>query len=354
MRKLLAPAAGLYGLAIKLRTAAYSRGLLRVRRLNQPVVCVGNLTVGGSGKTPLVAAITRILARRGFKPGILTRGYGRQGGPRLIALPPAAKREPDSRTVGDEAALLARALPQIPMVICADRHHGGRFAEEKFAVNVHVLDDGFQHLALRREVDVVALDVTQPFFEDTTLPAGRLREPISGLRRAHMVVLTRVGSQSRPSLESGLHEINAGLQVFHCRTELEGFLEAATGNLLAPEVLRGRQVYAFCGIGNPQAFFDDLRKWGLEVTSTRQFPDHHRYTRSELAAMNLDRPQSGAAALITTEKDLMNLPPDWQVDVPLLACRIEARFTEPEKFEDALLRLLEKSQVGGPAPARPD
>ncbi|MGH9433624.1 MAG: tetraacyldisaccharide 4'-kinase, partial [Terriglobia bacterium] len=319
MRKLLAPAASLYGLAVQVRAAAYSRGLLRVRQLHRPVVGVGNLTVGGSGKTPLVAAITRLLVRRGFKPGILTRGYGRQGGQRLIALPPRANRDPDPRTTGDEPALLARALPAVPMVICADRYEGGRFAEEEFGVNVHVLDDGFQHLALRRDVDIVALDVTQPLFADAMLPAGRLREPLSGLGRAHLVVLTRVDGEDTRDIETRLRGVNPGLQVFQSRTALQGWLDAASGAALAAEAGHGRQAYAFCGIGNPQAFIKDLSRWGLNVIATQKFPDHHVYSDRELTKLSRVARQSGAGALVTTEKDLMNLPRGWRLDIPVFS-----------------------------------
>jgi len=340
VRMLLVPAAGLYSLAVRLRAAAYSWGWLRVRELNHPVVCVGNLTVGGSGKTPLVAALTQLLASRGFKPGILTRGYGRQFGSRLIALAPGVQRDPDPREVGDEPALLARALPGVPMVICADRFRGGRFAEEHLGVNVHVLDDGFQHLGLRHDVDIVALDVTQPIFEDAMLPAGRLREPVSGLRRAHLMVLTRVGDEDTQRLEQRLHVVNSKLQIFRSRTELKGFVKIADSRILPVEALPPGPVFVFCGIGNPRAFFEDLRRWGLNVISARSFPDHHRYTENELANLDRSAIQSGAAALVTTEKDLMNLPENWQPEVPLFTCRIEAHFTGPTEFEESLLRLL--------------
>jgi tetraacyldisaccharide 4'-kinase len=346
VRKLLAPASSLYGIAVRARLAAYSRGLLETCRLSQPVVCVGNLTVGGSGKTPLVAAIARILARRNFKPGILTRGYGRDGGERLVALPPGPARRPDARIVGDEPALLARMLPDVPIIVSPDRCRGGRFAEEKFGVNVHVLDDGFQHLALRRDVDIVAVDVTRPPFEEPLLPAGRLREPVSGLSRAHMVVLTRVGEDGSGLIVQRLQAINSGLQIFQNRTELLGLVDAATGATQCVENWRGKPVAAFCGIGNPDAFFADLGRWGVNVIARRNFPDHHRYHDRELVVLRSAARESGAVALITTEKDLMNLPLDWRPDVPVFACRIEARFEQAERFEQALLRLLEKKQGG--------
>jgi len=345
VRKLLAPAAGLYSLAVRLRATAYSRGWLRVRELNHPVVCVGNLTVGGSGKTPLVAAITQLLVSRGFKPGILTRGYGRQSGARLIALVPGRQHDPDPREVGDEPALLARALPGVPIVICADRYRGGRFAGQHFGVNIHLMDDGFQHFALRRDIDIVAVDVTRPFFEDTLLPAGRLREPVSGLRRAHLVVLTRVACEDTSPLEKRLLAVNSNLRIFRSQTALQGFLKVPSGKILPAETLPVGPVVAFCGIGNPQAFFDDLRRWRSNVLFTRKFPDHHHYTKNDLTGLSRDAIQSGATALVTTEKDLLNLPRNWQPGVSLFACRIEPHFTNQKEFEDCLLRLLEENRV---------
>ena len=352
MRKLLAPAAWLYGTAVRIRATAYARGLIASRELTSPVVCVGNLTLGGSGKTPLVAAITQLLMSRGFRPGILTRGYGRPSGSRLIALSPSAQRNPDPCEVGDEPALLAWILPAVPIVISADRFRGGRFAEEHLGVNIHVLDDGFQHLSLRRDVDIVAVDVTQSIFEDAILPAGRLREPVSGLRRAHMVVLTRVGDEDTQPLEPRLHAVNSKLQLFRSRTELRGFVKIEDSRILPAEALPPGPVLAFCGIGNPRAFFEDLRRWGLNVISARSFPDHHRYTGDELAKLSRDAMQHGAAALMTTEKDLMNVQTVWQNKVPLFACRIEAQFTARKDFEESLLRLLAQIRVRRAAAGR--
>jgi tetraacyldisaccharide 4'-kinase len=352
VRYVLVPAAGLYSSAVKLRAALYSAGVFPVRRLNHPVISIGNLTVGGSGKTPLCAAVTAMLAQRGFKPAILTRGYGRQDGPRLVAIAPASQRDPDSRQVGDEPALLARAMPEIPVVVCADRYRGGRYAEEQFGVGIHILDDGFQHRALHREVDIVALDVTQPFFDEWTLPAGRLREPVSNLRRAQIVILTRSGGREIRSIESHLQAINPRLQIFRSQTVLQGFLDVRDNRFFSSDSLPRGPFLAFCGIGNPSAFFDDLARWGLKIKSTFKFPDHHRYTQSELGKLVRAARASSAAALVTTEKDLMNLPRRWQPALPLFACRIEARLTDPGHFEQVLLGLLkncrsERSLSGG-------
>ncbi|HEV2248093.1 MAG TPA: tetraacyldisaccharide 4'-kinase, partial [Terriglobia bacterium] len=229
MNRSLLPLAALYGLGARLRRRAFERGWLKPRRLSRPVISVGNLTVGGSGKTPLVALVCEILLRHGYKPAILTRGYRRERAAELIALEPQSQTAPDARTVGDEPALLARILPQVPIVVCADRFRAGQFAEERFGVDVHILDDGFQHLSLARDVDLVAIDVTQNVLHDAVLPAGRLREPVGALSRADLVVLTRTEIRNAASIERQVRQVNASAPIFACETRLQSLIEAQSG-----------------------------------------------------------------------------------------------------------------------------
>ena len=202
MNPLLQPLAGIFRVGVALRHVAYTMGWLKTQHLSRPVVSVGNLTVGGTGKTPLVASIAGILLRHGLKPSILTRGYGRENEQDLIVIEPGTARPPEAREIGDEPALLARMLPDVPIVLCADRFRGGQAAEECFQVDAHILDDGFQHLALARDLDLVALDATQPISNWRLLPAGRQREPLSALRRAQIVVITRSDSADPKPLEA--------------------------------------------------------------------------------------------------------------------------------------------------------
>ncbi|MGH9354936.1 MAG: tetraacyldisaccharide 4'-kinase, partial [Terriglobia bacterium] len=232
MSALLAPLATGYGWAAGLRDYAYRSGWLNQRRLNRPVISVGNLSAGGTGKTPIVAYLARLLLRRGFIPSILTRGYGRSGGNSLIALDPAESRAPDPREAGDEPALLAAALPRVPIVVCADRYKAGRFAEKRFGANVHLLDDGFQHLRLARGLDIVALDVTQGLADRLVLPAGRLRERPSALRRAEIVILTRSDLADPAHTLAQLDQVQTNARIFRGGTRLAGFTEVATGRTL--------------------------------------------------------------------------------------------------------------------------
>lgn len=344
-RIFLGPLAAAFKLGVALRYAAYRRGWFKAQRLNRPVVSVGNLTVGGTGKTPLVMFIAERLLNRGWKPVILTRGYGRRGGADIISLAPALPRVADAREVGDEAALLARLLPEIPIVVCTDRYRAGRLAEERYGVDVHLLDDGFQYLALARDVDVVVVDVTQEFSDEALLPAGRLREPWSALARAHLIVLTRVELADPLPLEDRVRRINRRAKIFRSSTTLRGLVDAASGAPYPAELLQAKTVAAFCGVGNPQAFFGDLKRWGSSVAAEVAFPDHHVYNLPDLRRLAERALELGATALVTTEKDVMNFPAARKCEIPVLACAIRAEIFEADVFEEALLSALEVARV---------
>lgn len=340
VNRILEPLAAGFRLGVALRHAAYRRGWLKTRRLNRPVVSVGNLTVGGTGKTPLVAWIAERLLRRGWSPGILTRGYGRRRGTEVISIEPGANRTADPREVGDEAALLARALPKVPIVICGDRFRAGRLAEERFHVDVHLLDDGFQHLALERDVDVLVIDSTQELSDRALLPAGRLREPCSALQRAHLVVLTRVDLGDPVPLENRVTQINPQARIFRSTTRLCGLRDVASGGSYPLESFRGKAVSVFCGIGNPQAFFSYVQTWGFSILTESVFPDHHVYSRADLDHLGALARKAAAAALLTTEKDAMNLTHAGPREIPVLTCVIETEICEAEAFEQALFSRL--------------
>ncbi len=341
---LLLPLSAVFRLGVALRHAAYRRGWLKTRRLSRPVISVGNLTVGGTGKTPLVVLIAKMLLRQGWKPGILTRGYGRHSKADLIVVAPSPARQAEAGEIGDEPAILARALPEVPIVICADRFRGGQAAEQRFRVNVHILDNGFQHLGLERAVDVVALDATEEISDWGLLPAGRQREPLGALRRASIVVITRVDSGDPKSLEEIILKVHPAAKVFHSSTRFVRAVDSLSGERVPSDEIRTRKVTAFCGIGNPGAFFADLRRWGFKLTAQDAFPDHHVYSQQELRRLVALAQIKGATALLTTEKDAVKFPKDLQPDLPILTCVAEAQIREAEEFEKTLLTLLERSK----------
>ena len=343
MNVLLEASSSIFLKAVKLRHAVYRRGWLKTRRLNRPVISVGNLSVGGTGKTPMVILMARTLLAAGHRPCILTRGYRRRGGKGPIVLDPDAGLIFDPRKVGDEPAVLARALPNVPIIVSGDRFRAGKIGEQDFRATVHLLDDGFQHLALHRDLDVVLLDVTRSSSDLTVLPAGRLREPFSALQRAHWVILTRAELGDASELQARVQTVNPLVRIFRSSNKFAGLVEARSLSAEPLENMLRRKVWAFCGIGNPAAFFADLRIWGFQVAGERVFPDHHVYRRPDLNTILALSRSAGAEAILTTEKDLMNLPPDWNAPLPLFACCIESEIEEKTAFEQALLTEVESA-----------
>ena len=345
MNRILIPLALGFRLGVTIRAAAYRRGWLKTRRLTRPVISVGNLTTGGTGKTPLVAYLAETLLKQGWKPAILTRGYGRRSGSDLLCIAPGPERTANPREVGDEPALLARQFPQVPIVVCADRYRAGREAEDRFNLDVHILDDGFQHLALARDLDIVTLDTTQELSDWALLPAGPLREPLSALERAHVVVLTRARLGDAWTLEGEIRRRNSQAMLIPSVTELCGMLNLVTSERYAAEAWRGKKVFAFAGIGNPRAFFANLETWGLSLAGQAVFRDHHVYGPREISRLCTRGLAAGAEALVTTQKDTMNFPAPWKADIPVLACVTRIKLRDEESFEDVLFSRLQATRV---------
>ena len=330
-------------IGIKLRYAAYRLGWLKIRGLHRPVISVGNLSVGGTGKTPMVILIAGILLAAGLRPCILTRGYGRRRGKGLTILDPEEGLVYDPRAVGDEPAAMGKALPDVPIVVAADRFRGGTLAERSLRPGVFLLDDGFQHLALYRDLDVVLLDVTTPQSDLALLPAGRLRETFQALERAHWVILTRTELGDRSGTEARVRAANPKARIFRCSTKFAGLADARSGQPEPHERLLGKKVAAFCGIGNSAAFFADLQSWGFNVAAERAFADHHVYRHRDLESIFALARAARAEAVFTTEKDLMNLPPRWDAPMPLFASCIRLEIENKMEFERALLAEVERA-----------
>jgi tetraacyldisaccharide 4'-kinase len=208
-----------------------------------------------------------------------------------------------------------------------------------------VLDDGFQHLALARDLDVVLLDVTRDYSRASLLPAGPWREPLASLARAQAVVLTRLELGDPLPLEEVVRHINPGLKMFRSTTRLRRLVDSASGNERAADSLVGKPVGAFCGIGNPRAFFQDLQRWGFATVMETAFPDHHAYRHEELHELFSKATEAGATALLTTEKDVMNLPREWKSTIPILACVTEIKLEPAAAFDDLLVNCVETSRV---------
>jgi 3-deoxy-D-manno-octulosonic-acid transferase len=349
----------------RLRLAAYRKGWFARRRLNAFTICAGNITAGGAGKTPLVAWLVERLSHAGHTPAVLTRGYGRSSSRTLVVRP---GEQFDPAECGDEAAMLARQFARsalsIPIGIGANRYEAGlrllsgkigfESAHGELRPDAVVLDDGFQHLGLERDVDLVLIDVTNPFGGGYMLPLGRLREPLPALSRASAILLTRTTpGRSHVELERRLRRYNPRAPIFRSWTRPLSVVDFANGTESPPSKLAGSKVAAFCGLGNPESFWRLLRVEGWNVVKRFAFADHHRYSVADLRCIADGAAAGNADVLLTTEKDFVNLPsadPASLSDDPLLARFFrDLRWLKIETVveqEEELLRWLQGKMTG--------
>jgi tetraacyldisaccharide 4'-kinase len=319
-----------YGAAAHLRARAYRKGILKSQHLDGAVVSVGNLTTGGTGKTPMVLWITERLVAEGKSVAILTRGYR---GENIVPATENHSRTGTATamtTTSDEVRLLQSRLGnRVQFGVGANRYEQGRELAQR-GVNWFVLDDGFQHLQLARNVDIVLIDATNPFSGGRLLPAGHLREPRSALARADIIVITR--SAHAPAIESAIRRDSAA-PIFYARPKLDSirsFTEGQVAGAVAPEALL--KLFAFCGIGNPASFLDDLRTWGVNIVGHKFFPDHHRYTDNDDEEILQQASEAGASGLICTEKDLYNLHAIYYGKLPRFYCAISMQIDNADDF----------------------
>jgi len=303
----------LFGLGVGIRNALYDRGFIRSKKLRGPVVSVGNLSVGGSGKTPFVLLLGELLKHRGMHFNILSRGYGRRSRGVLLV-----DRSGSAHQFGDEPLLMARRL-DAPVIVGEDRYEAGCFAEGKFGPQLHLLDDGLQHRSLARDFDIVL--VMPEDARDRLLPAGRLREPLSALRRADAVVLTSGATPESFPLD--------GKIVWRAR---RGIL---------PKNVPNRPV-VFCAIARPKNFLIQLRAAGIEPAAEAFYRDHHSYTERDIADLVKLRSQSEAGGFLTTEKDAINLDEFLTALVPLAVVPVKMELLEADNALDAMFRTIEE------------
>jgi tetraacyldisaccharide 4'-kinase len=323
------PLSLLYGAGVRVRAGAYAKGRRKQKRLRGAVVSVGNLTVGGAGKTPMVLWLAEKFVAQGQHVAILTRGY---------------RGEPGT---SDEAALLrARLGKRATVAVGADRFATGSAVEAAQRVDIFLLDDGFQHLQLARDVDILLMDASQPLAGESLLPAGRLREPVSAMARADALVFTR--AETQPGISAVVSNLQA-YPVFAATTKLLGFrrLGREDGELLASDQIGAGPFVAFCGLGNPQQFFRDLETWKIPVKGQRTFPDHHRYSAADAATLERATKEANARAMVTTEKDANNLGGVSLGSVPVFIAIIDIAVSQ----EEELLSLIQCkiAQRGGAA-----
>jgi tetraacyldisaccharide 4'-kinase len=320
-----------YSLAVRLRNRQFDNGAKPIERVGVPVVSVGNITLGGTGKTPMVEWLCRRLRDRGIRAAIVSRGYKTR-----------------DRAANDEALELAEKLPGMPHVQNPDRVAAAQQAIAEFACGAIVLDDGFQHRRIARDLDIVLLDSQAPFGFDHVFPRGTLREPLVGLARADCIVLTRadiIVPDERERIRQRALSLSPRALWAEC-VHKPIVLVTSSGSETPLDALRGQRVAAFCGIGNPAGFRHTLASCGYEVSLFREFADHHAYPAADVASLDDWSRHAEVAAVLCTQKDLVKINRDRLGDKPLYALRIGMEFVTGQNELEAQLDEVVSPQKG--------
>ncbi len=326
-----------YGWAVRVRTYFYSMGLLKTRKLPRPVISIGNITVGGTGKTPLVMSLAKGLMERGIRVAILSRGYQGKGGVNPLVTD-GEKVLLSPQEAGDEPFLMAQVLKGVPVLVGKDRFKNGLWALKQFPLDGFLLDDGFQHLFLDRDLNIVLIDSQTGFGDGHLLPRGILREPLSHLKRADLFLLTKMEDPAIcPFLETMLNRMKPSAPIFHSYYEPSGLINP-DGQIHPLSRFKGKRILALSGIAHPAYFSTLLKQCGLEVVREMTFPDHHRYTDRDLTI--LAEEVKKIEWIVTTEKDLVKLKTLPIDALPLYALRIDVRIEEEEAFYEKVMNVF--------------
>ena len=345
----------IFGFLVRLRLYLYKHRILRNRPLGCLVVVVGNITVGGTGKTPVVEKFARTLAERGRKVAILSRGYKSKKEPLFKALwrklthqeedPPKVVSDGktillDSEVAGDEPFMLACNLPGVVVLCDKNRVKAGSFAIRRFGCDTLILDDGFQYLPLKGRLNLLLIDKTNPFGNQYMLPRGILREPIKHIARASYIFLTKSDGTRDEALLELIREHNPKAEIIECAHQPQ-YLEAVDGgDRQSLDRLQGARIAAFSGIASPESFENMLRSYGAEIHYNRRFLDHHRFTRSEIKHLYKKAHEANLDMIVTTEKDAVRLFKDIKSELPVYFLRLEINILSGEEdFEAAAARI---------------
>ncbi len=340
--------AKIFELLSKLRAWLYARGWLTSRTLGKPVISVGNLTVGGTGKTPFVAYLAELLQTAGYEPIILSRGYKGAAEKDGLVVSDGAELRGTPRECGDEPYWLARHLPGVAVVVGRDRYASGRKLEDRFPRGVHLLDDGYQHLALKRNLNILLVDATDPFGGGRLIPAGRLREPLSAVRRADLIVVTRAHlAANSEQIETVVRQHHPLVPILYFYHDLVGLRDVKSGQCSPMRDWLNRPVAVLAALGNPRVLLADLELYQLRVVERFLHRDHHAYTREDVDRALQPVREGRAAALITTEKDAVRLEGLHFEAGQILAVQIQ-----PRAEDDAECRRFLLNEVESLLPAR--
>ena len=349
----------LYQVGIQARLRLWQHRIFRDHTLGCQVVSIGNLSVGGTGKTPVVEVFARALQQRGRRVAILSRGYKSVPRPlwqRLVAkitfredkVPPKIVSDGkslllDSEQAGDEPYMLASNLKDVVVLVDKDRVKSGRYAISKFGCDTLLLDDGFQYLALKSRLDICLIDRNNPFGNHYLLPRGTLREPITNLKRAHYIFITKSSELGAKKLRKAVRQFNDQAEIIECAHQPLYLQDVFTGVRHPLEKLLGLSIAAVSGIAVPESFEEGLRVLGANVVYAKRYADHHRYSQQEIINMINRSLKRGAVAILTTEKDAVRFPKIDRRDIPIYYLRVEIRIISGAKdFDDAVARICHR------------
>ena len=355
----------IYGAITKARNLLYEAGFFKSFSLGVPTVSVGNITVGGTGKTPLVAFVAEILASKGEKVCVLSRGYGRDDPKKRVLVSDSEKILVEARRAGDEPFELAQKLLGKAFIVAdANRVAAGNWAREKFGITAFVLDDAFQHLRVKREVNIVTIDATNPFGNEKLLPTGILREPLENLKRADAIVITRANlAENVAGLKARVSKYNSNCPIFVAKNKISGLVDLKNFLIKVQDDINcesqitnhdktsannyqlpiSKRYFAFCGLGNPNNFFVQLRQESFNIVSTEKFPDHYFYTHKDIAKLEAKARNESAEILLTTSKDAVKLNL-LKFDLPCFVVESEMVFDGENDFSDWLTLKINASK----------
>lgn len=329
----------IYGAIVNFRNTLYEKEIFKSVSLGVPTISVGNITVGGTGKTPLVALIAEMLLEKGERVGILTRGYGRENPKNRVLVADGERVLADAKQAGDEPFELARKLDGKAVIVAdANRASAGIWARERFGITSFVLDDAFQHRKVKRDTDIVLIDATNPFGNGKTLPFGILREPLGNLKRAGLIVINRANlAKNIENLKSEIRKYNPDCPIFTAQNRISNLTEINNFHSAQKTKNKGQRtkdkVFAFCALGNPNNFYEQLRQENFNLIAVETFPDHHFYNDKDIAKIIEKARETGAEILITTAKDAVKLK-NLDVEMPCLVAEIEMIFDKEFQLEN--------------------
>lgn len=341
----------LFYILVQLRLWLHKHRIIRASTLGCQVISVGNVTVGGTGKTPIVETFARSLTEKGRKVAILSRGYKSRKTPLWEKILKKEERLPrvvsdgerlllNSDLAGDEPFMLASNLPDVAVLVDKDRVKAGKYAIRKLGCDTLVLDDGFQYLKVANRLDIVLVDYTNPFGYGNVLPRGLLREPARNIKRAGFIFITKCPPEGAPELKEKLREFNPTAEISECRHTSKYLRNVYTREQLDLDAIRGKKVSAISGIAVPESFENGLIKLGAEIVHNARYADHHRYTQQEIIETINQAVAAGAEMILTTEKDAVRFPRVERCDLPVIYLRVEIEMLSgSEAFNDWIDRI---------------